>query len=133
MATAKQAKPKRRRSLVYVLIGAFLLVNLLSALTRGDDGATTELSLDRLEGFIISEQVVEATIRQDADKVEGVLRCEGSGDERTLTCRGELDAITAAVQEQQGKILEQYTPSLEDIFIAHAGRDNLALSPTPED
>ena len=71
--------------------------------------------------------------RNGFDRIEGVLRCEGTGDERTLTCEGDPDRVTAAVREQQGQVVEHYTPSLEDIFIAHAGRSSFAFSEVPED
>jgi ABC-2 type transport system ATP-binding protein len=57
---------------------------------------------------------------------EGVLYAEGEGREWTLTCHGSLDALTFMAEKSGAQIVEQATPSLEDIFIARAGARELA-------
>ena len=52
---------------------------------------------------------------------DDVLHCHGHGKEWTLTVDGQLDAVRAQAQKTGARIVEESTPSLEDIFIAHAG------------
>ncbi|MFQ5947916.1 MAG: ATP-dependent zinc metalloprotease FtsH [Acidimicrobiia bacterium] len=66
--------PDRRRNrmlVAFTVIGLFLLAGTLTG--GGGERASTEVSLDRLEAFIMDGRVVEATIRQDANVVEGTL------------------------------------------------------------
>jgi ABC-2 type transport system ATP-binding protein len=57
---------------------------------------------------------------------EGVLYAEGEGREWTLTCHGSLDALATLAEKSGAQIVEQSTPSLEDIFVARAGARELA-------
>ena len=50
--------------------------------------------------------------------VPGALSCEGHGREWTLICDGELAGVKQAITESGGRVLEEDTPSLEEIFVA---------------
>jgi ABC-2 type transport system ATP-binding protein len=58
-------------------------------------------------------------------KVHGALSVDGRGREWTVVCNGQSDAIRAAANTLGATIVEETTPSLEDIFIARAGRGAL--------
>jgi ABC-2 type transport system ATP-binding protein len=55
-------------------------------------------------------------------ELEGALSVEGSGKEWTAVCNGQLDDLRASVAKLNAKIVGETTPSLEDIFVARAGR-----------
>ena len=54
--------------------------------------------------------------------IAGALSVEGRGREWTIVCNGELEGARAAALTLGATILEESTPSLEDIFVARAGR-----------
>ena len=56
--------------------------------------------------------------RHDAPQVPGALSCDGHGREWTIICDGQLDAVKTAIANTGGRIIEQGTPSLEEIFVA---------------
>ncbi|MEE8331020.1 MAG: ATP-dependent zinc metalloprotease FtsH, partial [Acidimicrobiia bacterium] len=56
----------------YLFAGVFLLVSLFIG-GSDSESSPADVSLDELRGFITADQVVDATIRQDADVVEGTL------------------------------------------------------------
>ena len=55
------------------------------------------------------------------ENLPGLLRKEEFNGEWTLLCHGNPDACRVVINEQGGTILEECNPSLEDIFVAHAG------------
>jgi ABC-2 type transport system ATP-binding protein len=57
-----------------------------------------------------------------APEIPGALHLEGSGKEWIATCNGELDQVRDAAARLGARILEETTPSLEDIFVARVGR-----------
>jgi cell division protease FtsH len=63
----------RFRAIAYLLAALLLVITLFARGGDGDSAGPTDISLDELRGFITADQVVEATIRQDADVVEGSL------------------------------------------------------------
>ena len=48
----------------------------------------------------------------------GTLMCEGAGDEWTLLCGEAVGAVKARVAELGASVVDERTPSLEDIFVA---------------
>ena len=48
----------------------------------------------------------------------GVLSSEGEGREWTVICNGRLDELHTAAEAQQATIVEESTPSLDEIFVA---------------
>lgn len=54
-----------------------------------------------------------------APRIPGVLWCEGEGDEWTLVCNGQSPQVKASILELKGSIVEEGTPSLDEIFLAH--------------
>jgi len=56
--------------------------------------------------------------RPDAPQVPGALSCDGHGREWTIICDGQLDTVKQAIAETGGRVIEQGTPSLEEIFVA---------------
>lgn len=57
-----------------------------------------------------------------APVIDGVLHCEGRGKEWVVTCNGQRDAVKAQAAKLGAQIVDESTPSLEDIFVARAGR-----------
>jgi len=57
----------------------------------------------------------------------GALFTEGSGQEWAVVCNGRLDELKAAATTAGAEILSEETPSLEDVFLAHA-----SSAPKPE-
>ncbi len=55
-------------------------------------------------------------------KIDGALSVEGRGKEWTVVCNGKLEDLRASVSTLKAKIVGETTPSLEDIFVARAGR-----------
>ncbi|HRK32997.1 MAG TPA: ABC transporter ATP-binding protein [Candidatus Hydrogenedentes bacterium] len=60
-------------------------------------------------------------------KIAGALSIEGRGKEWTVVCNGEMAAVRASAESLGASIVEESTPSLEDIFIARAGRRSLKV------
>lgn len=56
--------------------------------------------------------------RAEAPAIPGALSCDGHGREWSVICDGQLDAVKEAIHQGGGRILEQGTPSLEEIFVA---------------
>jgi len=50
------------------------------------------------------------------------LSVRGSGCEWTVLCNGERNGLCASVQQWGARIVEEQVPSLDEIFMAHAGR-----------
>jgi len=51
-------------------------------------------------------------------RLPGILFCEGAGLEWTVLCDGALDVLRAAAEKQGARIVEEGTPTLEEIFVA---------------
>ena len=51
----------------------------------------------------------------------GVLRVEGAGRERTVVCDGDMKALREAAAALGVEVLDETTPTLEDIFLARVG------------
>ncbi len=64
-----------------------------------------------------------------APALAGALSVYGEKHEWTVICDGELDALTPAIAEANGTVLERATPTLEEIFVARASRTTLGLTP----
>lgn len=54
----------------------------------------------------------------NAPVFEGVLGCEGRGQEWTVICDGMADRVRAQIGTSGGRIVDESKPSLEDIFVA---------------
>ncbi len=57
-----------------------------------------------------------------APKVAGVLSISGSGQEWTAICNGRRDEAVAAVTRAGGRVVAEDSPSLDEIFVAWAGK-----------
>lgn len=55
-------------------------------------------------------------------RIEGALLCTGHGREWTLICNGELDLAKESAKAQGARVVDQVSPSLEDIFVAYSKR-----------
>jgi ABC-2 type transport system ATP-binding protein len=55
----------------------------------------------------------------------GALSVSGGGHEWTAICNGALDELTAAAAKLGAKVVDQGTPSLDEIFVARVGGDSL--------
>lgn len=49
----------------------------------------------------------------------GIITCEGAGQEWTIICNGQIDALRIAAVNQGATIVEDAQPSLDEIFVAH--------------
>jgi ABC-2 type transport system ATP-binding protein len=56
-----------------------------------------------------------------APLLRGSLRCEGSGREWTAVCRGSRDDLYGQAASLGALIVEEHTPSLDEIFVARVG------------
>ncbi|MCF6284139.1 MAG: ABC transporter ATP-binding protein [Candidatus Hydrogenedentes bacterium] len=65
--------------------------------------------------------VVKFDTPPPTDTLPGVISLQDFNGEWTLLCHGQHEACRAAITQQGGTILEEDTPNLEDIFVAHAG------------
>lgn len=52
-------------------------------------------------------------------QLQGALSCSGEGLEWTFLANGGCDQLRQAVREQGGEIVEEVSPSLEEIFVSH--------------
>ena len=59
-------------------------------------------------------------------RLPSVLFCEGSGLEWTVLCDGALDALHSAAEKLGARIVEEGTPTLEEIFVARVKQPTAA-------
>jgi len=59
-------------------------------------------------------------------RLPGILFCDGSGLEWTVLCDGALDALRAAAEKLGARIVEEGTPTLEEIFVGRVKQTTLA-------
>lgn len=76
----------------------------------------------------IRESHCRLTIRYEQPRDEqpvlaGALSCSGSGNLWTVICNGQTDEIRREVAEQKASIVEEQTPSLEEVFVARTRCD----------
>lgn len=60
-----------------------------------------------------------------APVLEGMLAAEGHGREWTVVCNGQREALRASVLRMGATIVEESSPSLEEIFVARVGQGKL--------
>lgn len=65
--------------------------------------------------------------QREKPQIPGALYIEGRGPEWTVFCNGDLDEICAKAKSNNCEIYKDIPPTLEDIFVAYAGLDRLAL------
>lgn len=53
-----------------------------------------------------------------APQLDGALSCDGGGKEWSVVCDGRLEELKASAARLDGRIVEETTPSLEDVFVA---------------
>lgn len=58
---------------------------------------------------------------------EGVLSCTGSGQFWTIICSGHREQIRHAVEREEASIVDEQTPTLEEIFVARTKCEQSAL------
>lgn len=58
-------------------------------------------------------------------RIAGALACTGRGKEWTIICDGQLEEAKADAQAQGGRIVDQASPSLEDVFVAYSRRSGV--------
>ncbi len=58
--------------------------------------------------------------RDDEPVFSGALSCTGSGHLWTVICNGQREAIRHEVDEQEASVVDEQSPSLEEVFVAHA-------------
>jgi len=59
-------------------------------------------------------------------RLPGILFCDGSGLEWTVLCDGALEALRAAAEKLGARIVEEGTPTLEEIFVGRVKQTTLA-------
>lgn len=82
------------------------------------------LLCDRLEAVL--SQHSRWTIRlpdriQVAPNIPGSVSCRGEGHEWSVVCNGRHEQFQRWLLEHNGKVIEQATPSLDEIFVARVG------------
>jgi len=63
-----------------------------------------------------------------APDLDGALSIHGGDHEWTVVCDGELDPLRQAISKMNATVLEQSTPTLEEIFVARASRTASGLT-----
>ena len=66
-----------------------------------------------------------------APSIPGSLSISGAGREWTVVCNGSRNEAIAAVAKVGGRVLNEGTPSLEEIFVARASAKNPVRIPNP--
>ena len=128
--------------------------NILSAIIRtvADEGRTVVFSshlLDEVErvaddvamihrGKVVLQDTMDAVKASHrrvtlsfpeplagAPNLPGVLAWEGSGREWTAVCNGRIEELREAARAMGGAIVEEASPSLEDVFVARVGAGRL--------
>ncbi len=56
--------------------------------------------------------------KEKAPSIAGALSCTGSGPLWTVICNGQCDAVRAEIEQQDGSVVDEQTPSLEEVFVA---------------
>lgn len=59
-----------------------------------------------------------------------VLSVRGSGREWTVLCNGERNGLCASLQQLGARIVDEQVPSLDEIFVAHAGQKAGVMEPS---
>ena len=80
-------------------------------------------SLDRIKSSFHCVTVRFETLQPVAPTIEGALAWKGGGYEWSAMCNGRMEAFQAAVVAAGARVLERRVPSLEEIFVARAGRE----------
>ena len=68
------------------------------------------------------------TVQTQTPALDGALSIHGEKHEWSVVCNGELDALQKAISNQNATVLEQGTPTLEEIFVARASRTSLGAT-----
>ena len=76
----------------------------------------------------ILEKYVRLTVRlpqpaKTAPAIPGAISCDGDGVEWSILCNGQRQEVDEWVQLMPAEVMESRSPSLEEIFVGHAGRD----------
>lgn len=64
--------------------------------------------------------------RSKPPELPGALVWEGRGYEWTALCDGSIGTLQTAAAKEGGQLVEEHTPSLDEIFVARVGSNNLA-------
>jgi ABC-2 type transport system ATP-binding protein len=107
----------------------FFSTHLLDEVERvADDVAMMFAGQVVLEGRLdeVKENHHRLVLRFDspqpaAPKVPGILSITGSGQEWTVICNGSRQETVAAALRLGGRVVQEETPSLDEIFVARAG------------
>ena len=62
--------------------------------------------------------------------IDGALRVRGAGHEWTVVCNGARSELDAAISRIGGTIVEERSPSLDEIFVARAGAKSASRLPS---
>lgn len=85
---------------------------------------------DSLENIKANHHIVTLRFpepQKEHPQLPGVLSINGEGQEWTALCNGDLGEVRERAREMGCEILEEDSPSLEDIFVARVGIDRVAL------
>ena len=84
--------------------------------------------LDQIKGSYHCLTVRFGTPRSHPPAIAGALTWKGAQHEWTAVCNGRLDALQAAAAEAGARVVQQRSPSLDEIFVAQVGKK----CPVPE-
>ena len=84
--------------------------------------------LDQIKGSYHCLTVRFGTPRSHPPTIAGALTWRGAQHEWTAVCNGRLDALQAAAAEAGARVVQQRSPSLDEIFVAQVGKK----CPVPE-
>lgn len=59
--------------------------------------------------------------RETPPKLESALSCQGEGAEWTVLCNGQREAVRQEIERLNGEVVEEVSPTLDEIFVAKIG------------
>jgi ABC-2 type transport system ATP-binding protein len=59
--------------------------------------------------------------RDTPPRLESALSCHGEGAEWTVLCNGQREAVRQEIEQLQGEVVEEVSPTLDEIFVAKIG------------
>ena len=71
--------------------------------------------------------------RDTAPAIGSALSCHGEGSEWTVLCNGQREAVRKEIEAVQGEVVEEASPTLDEIFVARIGGRVTAPAETEED
>ena len=79
---------------------------------------------DRLESVLAAHKRLTVRLPEPVEKmteIPGGISCRGEGNELSIVCNGQQTQLQQWLEENNGEVIEETAPSLDEIFVARAG------------